>query len=101
MSIKTPDGFAMLQRPMPEQDLGPEFGVFDRYGLLAASYREALGSCHVWVYNKHDARIVQFMIMKNADLARLYCEEVAKERGWQPEPTEPPDLDAMLRDLNQ
>lgn len=101
MSIETPDGFAMLQRQMPEQDFGPEFGIFDRYGLLAASYREALGSCHVWVYGKHDARIVQFMIMKSADLARLYCEEVAKERGWQPGSSDPPDLDAMFKTLHE
>lgn len=93
--------FVVLQKASPEYDLGPELGIFDGRGILAASYRTVLGAAHCWIYRKHDANLDQFLILKDENLARLVCEQVATDRGWEPEQSDPPDIDAMYRNLLQ
>jgi hypothetical protein len=75
---------------------GPDLGVFDARGMLAASYRRHCESYHAWVYNRDDAGIARFLILDTEERARLLCLAVLDERdGWDP----PPDLDAMLTQL--
>jgi hypothetical protein len=92
--------FIELQQANPVEDLGPELAVFDRIGMLAASYRRVQQVHHAWVYNRDDAGIDRWLILDTEERARALCLHLAERRGPRQQPA-PPDLDDMLRDISR
>lgn len=92
--------FVQINPPDPVNDRGVELAVFDRAGMIAASYCRVGQVYHTWEYNRDDAGIARWLILDTEGRARALCLAISERRG--PHPVEgPPDLDDMLRDVTR
>ena len=92
--------FVEIARSEPTADLGPELALFDRTGMLVASYRTKLNAVDVWIYMSDCAVIDQYLILDTEDRARELCEHVTERRNGPPPHTTPPNLDEMMKGLS-
>lgn len=93
--------FLAVERAVPTEGLGTEWALFGANGQIAASYRTHGPIVKAWMYSKYDSAIEAYHILNSENVARLFCEEVAKGRGWIPPPVEMPDLDTIFKSFNQ
>lgn len=96
----TDDAFVQIRKSSIDDDLGPELGVFDRRGMLVASYQRKERVYYAWTYKPDRADIDRFLILDSEARARAFCLAVS-ERFGRAIDTTPPDLDEMWRGLSR